>query len=213
MKKLLSVLVVAAMFFSMMSVCAVNASAASIFDKAKKISALDTVSASGKNGLDYYYKITLPDSGKITFQCSNYSSWGEKLTLLNSSGNTIIDRDSFEYRINKKYNIEKKGTYYIRIQFTSSIPSWDSIENFYYTFEPDHTPTISLAINVKVGDKLDFSAFTTNYKGKCTWKTTDKKVATVKAGKVTALKAGKAKIRAYMDNGEYAEIVLVVKKK
>lgn len=211
MKKLLSVLVVAAMFFSMMSVCAVNASAASIFDKAKKISALDTVSFGDKRG-DLYYKIVLPDSGKIVFhysyQNNSHGLSSLELSLLDSNGSAIINMSSLRRMAEEKYKINKKGTYYIRFKAHDA-----GVTDFYYSFEPDHTPTISLAVNVKVGDKLDFSAFTTNYKGKCTWKTTDKKVATVKAGKVTALKAGKAKIRAYMDNGEYAEIVLVVKKK
>ena len=38
-------------------------------------------------------------------------------------------------------------------------------------------------------------------------------VATVDKGKVTCKEAGKAKIRAYMNNGDYAEITLIVKKK
>lgn len=210
MKKILSVLVVIAMVFSVMATSVVNASAASVFSKAKKISALDTVSAKGKDISDCYYKISLPDSGKITFHCSENPIWGtKKLSLLNSNGKTIIDMAYLSDRLEKEYVIKNKGTYYIRIQMTSDATFTD----FYYTFEPDHTPTISIAINAKVGDELDFSALATNYKGKCTWKTTDSKVASVKAGKVTALKAGKAKIRAYMDNGEYAEIVVIVKKK
>ena len=75
------------------------------------------------------------------------------------------------------------------------------------------TPTISLALNVKVGDELDFSALATNYTGKCKWATTKKAVATVSKGKVKVVGAGKAKIRVYMDNGDYAEITLIAKKK
>ena len=44
-------------------------------------------------------------------------------------------------------------------------------------------------------------------------KTTDSKVADVDGNIVTCKKAGKAKIRAYMNNGDYAEITLIVKKK
>jgi len=78
---------------------------------------------------------------------------------------------------------------------------------------PDHTPTISLALNVKVGDELDFSALGSNYTGKCRWGTTKLSVATVSKGKVNVVGAGKAKIRVYMDNNEYAEITLIATKK
>ena len=211
MKKFLSILLAMAMFFSVMATGVVNASAASIFKGAKKISALDTVSAEGKNGLDYYYKISLTDSGKITFHCSEYTDWGEKLSLLNSNGKTVISKDDFSKRLEKEYNIEKKGTYYIRIQFTSAIPSWDSFTNFYYTFEPDDSPSITFAVKMNVGDKLNVAASTSNYNGKVTWKTTKKAIASVSKGKIVAKKAGKAKIRAYMDDGTYTEIVVIVK--
>ena len=211
MKKILSVLLAMVMIFSVMSAGITNASAASVFSGAKKISALDVVSAEGKKGLDYYYKISLTDSGKITFHCSKYSNWGEKLSLLNSNGKTIISADDFSKRLEKEYNIEKKGTYYIRIQFTSSIPSWDSFTNFYYTFEPDAKPTISIGVYMDVGDTLNVAALASNYDGKVTWKTTKKAVATISKGKIKAKSAGKARIRAYMDNGEYAEIVVIVK--
>ena len=110
----------------------------------------------------------------------------------------------------KELNIYKKGTYILKLEKDY----FDSYFNdMYYTFAPDHTPTISLALNAKVGDEFDFSALTSNYSGKVTMKTTDSKVADVDGNIVTCKKAGKAKIRAYMNNGDYAEITLIVKKK
>ncbi len=132
---------------------------------------------------------------------------------MNSSGDTVISdylSDIFE----KKFTVDKKGTYYIRINLEGTTSDkYASLKNFYFSFTPNHTPTISLALNAKVGDEFDFSALTSNYKGKVTMKTTDSKVADVDGNIVTCKKAGKAKIRAYMNNGDYAEITLVVKKK
>lgn len=87
-----------------------------------------------------------------------------------------------------------------------------SIIDFYYTIKPDNTPSLSIAITMKVGDKIDFSTVTSNYIGNVTWKTTKSTVATVSKGTVTAKKKGTAQIRAYMDNGDYAEITIKVKK-
>ena len=201
-----------------MLVCcfSVQASAKSVFDGAVKIDTLETVSGKHTNKSEYYYKIVLPDSGKIKFHCVDYAKsiieYGDFLYLLDGNGNTIIDTidAGFKYMLEKEYEINKKGTYYIKIKQRTS-DYW--FTDFYYTFEPDHTPTISLALNVKVGDELDFSALASNYTGKVTYKTTDSKVAAVDKGKVTCKKAGKAKIRAYMNNGDYTEITLVVKKK
>jgi|GEM_PF-2191521 len=222
LKKMTAVLLSVVMLVCCFSV---QASAKSIFDDAIKISATEAVSHTFKNDMEVIYKVSFSDSGKISFYCSDYyydKIWevGSKISVLDTNGNTIIKEDFLAKFLNKEYTIDKKGTYYIRFINTQekSFGSYQRGEynyykNFYYGFQPDHTPTISLALNVKVGDELDFSALASNYTGKVTYKTTDSKVATVDKGKVTCKKAGKAKIRAYMNNGDYAEITLVVKKK
>ncbi len=218
----------AAVLLSMvMIVCCFSASAyaGNILNDAKTIKQLETISIINKTNEDksYYYKINLPDSGKLAFHGERTKSfWGtERFYVSDSNGTSIFDEylnQSFEQTI----NIKKKGTYLIKINLDrkydyysggKSGTDYASVSNFYYSFEPDNTPTISLALNVKVGDELDFSALATNYTGKCTWKSTKPAVASVDKGKVKALKVGKAKIRAYMNNGDYAEITLVVKKK
>lgn len=214
MKKILSVLLAMTMIFSVMATNVVSASAASIFSGAKKISALETISMKeGKESVTKYYKIYLPDSGKIRFHCDkhNDSVWYQiKISLLSSDGRTIVESNSLYQNVHEKdYEIEKKGTYYIKISKGKSY----FFNNFYYTFEPDNTPTVSIGVKLKEGNTLDITAFTNDYDGKVTWKTTNKSVAVVSNGKIKAKKAGKAKIRAYMDNGDYAEITVSVKKK
>lgn len=212
MKKILSVLLAMAMIFSVMATGCINASAASIFSGAKEISAMDTISMDKtKETVTKYYKITLSDSGKIRFHCDKHNDdvWYRiNISLLDSNGKTIIESKSLCQGVHEKdYEIEKKGTYYIKISKSSSY----YFENFYYTFEPDNSPTISIGVYMDVGDTLNVAALASNYDGKVTWKTTKKAVATISKGKIKAKKAGKARIRAYMDNGEYAEIVVIVK--
>lgn len=213
--KMIAVLMSVAMIVCMF---AVPASAASIFDSAIKIDALETVSDNFEKVSEHYYKINLSSSGKITFHCGDYrnrnsnSTW-DNISLLDANGNTIIKSDATHYILEKEYTIEKKGVYYIRFENYSGISSYKGwYKNFYYSFKPDNAPYISIAITMKVGDKIDFSTVTSNYKGNITWKTTKSSVATVSKGAVTAKKKGTAQIRAYMDNGDYAEITVKVKK-
>ncbi|MBR1831129.1 MAG: Ig-like domain-containing protein [Ruminiclostridium sp.] len=212
-KKLAAVLLSAVMLVCCFTV---QASAKSVFDDAIKISATEVVSHTFKNDTEVLYKIVLPDSGTIQFYCSDYnnywsgSTWYPRVSLLDKNGAAIIDNAGFVGIQEGTHRIDKKGTYYIKIVDNDKKAYF---KNFYYGFQPDNTPTISLALNAKVGDEFDFSALASNYTGKVTYKTTDSKVATVDKGKVTCKKAGKAKIRAYMNNGDYAEITLVVKKK
>ena len=213
-KKLAAVLLSAVMLVCCFTV---QASAASVYDKAVKLSPMELASGNFKNTSEYFYKVVLNDSGKIMFYCSDHYnpdslSWKwAKLTLIDSMGNEIIEKKALRDRLNKSFEITKKGTYYIKIEKGEGNDCY--FNNFYYGFQPDHTPTISLALNAKVGDEFDFSALTSNYKGKVTMKTTDSKVADVDGNIVTCKKAGKAKIRAYMNNGDYAEITLIVNKK
>ena len=213
-KKILAVLLSVVMV-----VCCLSASAsASKFTSATKIGVLEEVSHTFKNDREIIYKIVLPDSGKITIYCSEYGGeYNPKLALLDSNGKSVVKEGWFCDRINNEYEISKKGTYYLQVSWPRasnlSSPTIGYFKDLYYGFEPDHTPTLSLALNVKVGDELDFSALGTNYTGKCRWGTTKLSVATVSKGKVNVVGAGKAKIRVYMDNNEYAEITLIATKK
>ncbi len=205
-KKIMAILLSATL---LVAIFAVSASAATVYDKAVKLSPMEMVSGNFKNTTAYFYKIVLSDSGKITFYCSN-KDFKPYITLLDSNGNAVISRRWLPLIDGDEKSIEKKGTYYVKLDYQDSR---EYFENFYYGFEPDNTPTMTIGVNMKVGDTLDLSAFASNYSGKVRWGTTKSKVATVSKGKVTAVAAGTAKIRAYMDNNEYTEIYVKVTKK
>ena len=212
MKKILSVLLAMDMIFSVMAAGVVNASAASPFAGAKTLDKLDTITVNeAKEVTIKYYKIKLSSAGTITFRCTDYTSGGwTTITLLDSDGNKVL-KESKTINDLSVY-VEKKGTYYIKLSFDYKRGlggGW--IKDFYYNFKPDAKPTISIGVYMEPGDTLNVAALASNYDGKVTWKTTKKSVATVSKGKIKAKSAGKARIRAYMDNGEYAEIVVIVK--
>ena len=205
-KKLTAVLLSVVMIVCMFSV---PTSAKGLFDNAIKMTALETYSKTFTKTKveDIYYKIVLTDSGILHIRYGSHSTYGWPV-LYNSNAEIIKET------IGDKCDIEiaKKGTYYLKVS-GRNMGYDDYINDLYYSFTPDHTPTISLGLNVKVGDELSFSALATNYTGGARWGTTNAKVATVSKGKVEVVGAGKAKIRVYMDNGEYAEITLIAKKK
>ena len=211
LKKLTAVLLSVIMFVCCFSV---QTGAVSVFSNSRKIDSMEYYSTSFDDIEYYYYKIVLPSSGSITFRVEEGHA---KATIFSSNADEVAVVSTFngeysiEFNAGRSWKIPNlsKGTYYLKLEKYRA----KEVKNFYYTFAPDNKPTISLALNVKVGDELDFSALASNYTGKCTWKTTKSAVASVDGGTVTCKKAGKAKIRAYMNNGDYAEITLIVKKK
>lgn len=205
--KMIAVLMSVTMIVCMFSV---PTSAATVYDKAVKLSPMELVSQKEVNvDKDFYYKIVLSDSGTVTFRCEDQSTGGyAEIMLLDGDGNTVMNTS---YNLNNSCKVEKKGTYFIKIHL-EYVWSGGHFTDFYYTFKPDNTPSISIAMTMKVGEKLDLSAITSNYKGNVTWKTTKSSVATVSKGTVTAKKKGTAQIRAYMNNGDYAEITVKVTK-
>lgn len=199
---LLSVIMVVCMF-------CIPAGAATVYDKAVKLSPMELASGKFDKKTEYFYKISFSDSGKITFYCTDYAN--TRLTLLDSNGNEVISKEYISYCLNKQYDITKKGNYYLKLEQSQSYNS-RYFNNFYYGFNPNDDVTITLSVTMKVGQKLDLSAVTSNYKGNITWKSTNTSVATVSKGKITAKKKGTTKIRAYMNNGDYAEIIVKVTK-
>ena len=106
-KKLAAVLLSAVMLVCCFTV---QASAKSIYDKAVRLSPMELASGNFKNTNEFFYKVVLNDSGKITFYCSDYtqsSFVNLHLTLLDSMGNEIKEKDYINYSLNKSYQIEK----------------------------------------------------------------------------------------------------------
>lgn len=154
------------------------------------------------------FKIEVPREGTVTLKAATtYCAWFD---FINSSEETLKSANNLK---NFTVDVPEKGTYYLKV--CGNVAGVTAkVTDMFYTFTPSEKPVISLAVSLKKGDAIQFDAVTENYDGKVTWSSTKKSVAAVSSkGLVTAKKAGTTYIRAKMDNGDYVEIKVVVKKK
>lgn len=178
-----------------------------------------------------WYKIKLKGNHKYKFHFSNFCRDFAKTTLLinlhKSNGQETND-------ISFSYQMEETGSNYVNFKTTKAGYYYIRVYNYFdYETDDDHPYKIWVtdrekkkskgitlnrtSLKLKKGKTFKLKA-TTNPKGKkVKWTTSNKKVATVsKSGKVTAKKAGKAKITAkFTYNGKtYKKVckVTVVKK-
>lgn len=161
-----------------------------------------------------YYAFDLPKAGSISLNCSSvsssrYSSFPWK--LIDSNGVVIQEKDRIYDNYHFTINNLQAGTYYLSIYASE----YDyCFTNFYYTFTPDTTPTISLSITLKKGNELQLGTLIENSTDKAKWTSTKKSIATVsEKGLVKAVKAGTTYIKATLPTGEYASIKVTVKNK
>lgn len=209
-KKVLAALLTAVIAVSGLVITTVPAAAKGLFDDAVELKALETTSISNfKQESVYYYKIDIPREGAFDLKISgNYCTQFE---IKNGDDETIAT----SAKSAKEFYVKdlQKGTYYLKAydEYNTGLAY---VREMYYTFVPTEKPVISFGVTLKKGDTIQFDAITENYDGKVTWKSTKKSVATVNSkGLVTAKKAGTTYIRAQMDNGDFVEIKVVVKKK
>ena len=211
-RKFLAMLLTAAIAVSGMVMTTVSAVAEGVFDNAIKIEELEYQTKQFIEANDtQFYKIIIPKAGDITLRCNESNlSIASRWRLLNTNAEEI-DSGSFQSNTSDVIKSLKKGTYFLEV---IGHYSNEGHIKFYYTFTPTEKPIISLTATIKKGDTLQLGSVTENYDGKVTWLSTKKSVATVSAkGLVTAKKAGTTYIRAQLDNGDYVEIKVVVKKK
>lgn len=206
MKKILSLILSLVMAFMTLSLFTVSAGAAGIFDGAKTLKPMEVYDLSfDKNST--YYKLTFTSSGTVTFIADSYDfAWN--CDLLDKDAEVLKGTGKM-MRGGYSVVIPKKGTYYLKFK-SGLISGKTTIKGFYYKFKADKEPTITLAVKATVGETIDLAGLTTNYDGKVTWSSSDKKVATVSGGVVTAVKTGKATIKAKIDTGLYAQVTVKV---
>lgn len=216
-RKFLAMLLTAAIAVSGLVVTTVTAGAESIADKAIELEAMEIVSKQfEENGESEYYQITVPKTGTITLRF-NFIKAGIDWSLMDSNGTEVgyvhshsIDNTN---EITKIENLNK-GIYYLCVVNTADMWTERYIKDLSYSFTPAQKATVSISTTIKKGTTLQLGSVTENYDGKVTWLSTKKSVATVSdKGLVTAKKAGTTYIRAQLDNGDYVEIKVVVKKK
>ena len=214
-RKFLAMLLTAAIAVSGLAVTGVTAVAKGMFDDAVEIEALELVSINfNETGDGEYYEIVLPKPGDITIRAAKANC---KVILMDATGKEIESHTWCSWNGQTIYNCADdykkldKGKYYI---YVIAEREEAFVSDLSYSFSPDKKATISFSTTLKKGDTLQLGSVTENYDGKVTWLSTKKSVATVSAkGLVTAKKAGTTYIRAQLDNGDYVEIKVVVKKK
>ena len=190
------------------------------FDAANKISVNKKyIGQIADNDSSNYYKFTVPATRKITIKvsagiyCSSYH-------IYDSNYNTVWDR-TYCYWDNssKKMNFTesttlKKGTYYFKVE------KYSNYCGFYNFTISDGTAATSVKLSktsatLGVGQSTTLKATVSPSKAnkKCTWATSNKKVATVTSGgKVVAKGVGTATITAKTANGKKATCKITVKK-
>jgi len=196
----LAMVIIAGMF-------TVSADAAGVFDDAKTMNALQKYTANVNYGREKCYKITLTKDGTITLRGKNHYI---DVRLFNPNAEVVWTQSysSGEYTISNL----KAGTYYLEIKKSTATGSDDStFTDFYYTFTPDDKPTLAIKISVKAKTEIQLGSIVTDYKGKVTWTSSSKSVATVNdKGLVKTLKKGTAVIRAELDDGTFDTIKITV---
>ncbi len=208
-KRMASLLLAMVMIVAAVGAMSVSSGAAGVFSGAKKMDALEYYSRKFVNkGDEFYYKIVLPSSGKITIRCANNSGYKPDGYLYNQNAEELAHNSSFGGGMSWEINKLKKGTYYLKLRGYSDDTS---VTDFYYTFTPDEEPIIKLAVTMKKGETIQLGTITENYDGKVTWLSTKKDIASVSKGTVKALKKGQTTVRASLDNGTYIEIKVIVK--
>lgn len=211
LKKLITLVTVMAVMISTLMCMAVSASAKGVFDDAVRMEELEYYSFTNLvEGRYRFYKITLNKESNLIFRW-NYAD-GIRAELYSSNASLIEPQFFMGYNCSGDKRIEnlKTGTYYLKIYEGNQSDS--RVDDFYYTFEPIEKPTLKLSMTLKKGETIQLDGITENYDGKIEWLSTKKTVAAVTStGKVTAKKKGTATIRAFLDDGTYAEIRIKVK--
>lgn len=197
----------------LVTIVPVTAGAESVFDNAVNMEEMELYSkALNTNDITspmvIYYKISIPETGHIQFRYDECPQ--DTYAFLYDSNAELVggyNRNAcFELTGNDP--LLKEGIYYLKVEGTRNNSHF---KNLYYVFTPSEEPTIEFKITLKKGDTLDLSAIVDPKDEKVTWLSTKKTVATVSTeGKIKAIKAGRTKIYASLDNKTRVELTLIV---
>ncbi len=199
-KRVASVLLAMVMLVAAIGAMSVSSGAASVFGSAKKMKELNTYSwETNKLSDETFYKLTVPAAGKVIFRYKEKTNIG--MDFYDAKANKLSKTDIDRSWNDKEIEVSKKGTYYLSLWTAKQAiyGNKNHVKGFYYTFIPSETPTITMTINMKTGDKLDLSAAVTNYSDKVSWGISDKNVISLEKGTLTALKEGKAYVQASIE--------------
>lgn len=215
MKKIIAVLTAAVISVTALVTTAFTASAKGVFDDAVTMKPLTYYSEKLDKKEVIYYKIKASSDGKINLFCGDTIGGGwVRYSLIDAATNEIAE-GFFTPNCKREFKDIEKGTYYLKVVAGNSDDLF--FEDLYYNFISDgkstvsyEEPTATIALKLEKGDSFRVAVVTTDYDGKIKWTTTKKSVATISKGKVVAKGTGMARIRAYLDDGSYTEIMVIV---
>ena len=154
----------------------------------------------------YYFKIELPDSGKVKFYAADINvSSKSSYIFLNSSGKKLLSGKVSELVANT-ISFKKKNTYYLRL----ALHSGDQIDKMYYTFDADNRINIKKSISVYENDSLNVNAYIQQFDGTVKWISKDTSIANVDNNNVIGNKSGTTDIWAYSSSGDCAKFIVNV---
>ena len=214
MKKIIAVLTAAVISVTALVTTAFTASAYNDFSNPKSMKENQTYSHFiSKWGQSLFYEIKIPSKGTISINVEEIVG-DIDLRIYNEDEKKIFEEIYFSSGYNFELENMAAGTYYIEFW---AYNNKSSFENFYYDFTSNSKITTSnseskatIALKLEKGDSFKIAVVASDYDGKIKWTTTKKSVATISKGKVTAKGEGKARIRAYLDDGSYTEIMVIV---
>lgn len=236
-KKVISLILTAAIMMSMICVGTVSAGAASILDTAKSIKSGRTYSSTAaKDYTNFDYKISVNKSGSLKIKVSAACN-SVRVILYDSAGNEVKIKDCTEdagyipmicggkgstfVEYQWDTNVKKaagtieytvgKGTYYIRVT-TNRGRSASGEYSFKATFPNDESKykVKYLSITLNKGNSIDLGV-SINTSEKVNWTSSNSKVVNVSSsGKITAISKGSAIIVAKAGNSS-KKIKIIVK--
>lgn len=215
LSKVLSVLVAAILAVTVIASTFMTVGAKGVFDDATTMKAMTYYSGNLKVSELEYYKIKVPSDGTLKLYCEGLDGgdWGQIIWFLMDSSANELENGYLGNDSKAELKDIKKGTYYIKLKCKYGDSKY---KNLYYNFIPDgkttvfEEPSASIAIYLEEGDSVKAAVIASDYDGKIKWSISDKSVATISNRKIIAKKAGKARIRAYLDDGSFAEIYVIV---
>ncbi len=212
-KTVISLLLILCLSISLLAIPAGAAAAAPDeidLSEAQKLMPLNSATFSDtENGTqEYLFRITLKDAGKIRFyNTSAKVGSSSRIALLYSDGRTAL-KGKYSDVIGKIMYIAKKGTYYVKVTLTRS----QSVRGFGYTYISDSGKRVTKRVAVDQGKKYSFSSYVKTFSGTRKWTTSDSSVIKISSkGIGTVVGTGKATIRVYSSNGDYAQITVRVR--
>jgi hypothetical protein len=213
-QKIISAMLTVVMIVGLLAVAPTEVKAQTIAEQATDTLAINEFDTITLGGSAIVYKVKIKQKGTLELKFSQTSLPRVAYEWYNEEGEFLTSKETYYGSYSSiEFSDLTEGTYYFRV--------WGLNENYYgdYTyfgnFTADESASLELGISLVKGKSVQLAGMFENCTDKSlTWKSSNKKVATVnKNGKVTAKKKGTVTIKAYNKSGLVAKIKVKVTNK